>query len=169
LQYSTTLIIATLFIFLFALQLSVIFVHKSNAIEEQDNLFNKICHVYFLTGAPEIINQNACNFNHIDCIETINHVLQCNSNSTKSIPDDLIFNGFNINTNTGISNEEKPKSSSSNEEKPKSSDDNTIGSKCGSSANSTFHWYCHGTPHHCLKGEKDCELFGGRASDDDKD
>lgn len=37
-----------------------------------------------------------------------------------------------------------------------------IGAKCGNSGHDTFHWYCHGTYHHCLKGEHGWELFGGR-------
>ncbi|MGN6708646.1 MAG: hypothetical protein ACTHKF_04790, partial [Candidatus Nitrosocosmicus sp.] len=42
------------------------------------------------------------------------------------------------------------------------SDDSGSGAKCGSSGKSTFHWYCKGTHHHCLEGEQDCLLFGGR-------
>ena len=58
--------------------------------------------------------------------------------------------------------------SGSSSDNPKSSDsssggDNSgSGAKCGSSDHYTFHWYCKGTHHHCMKGEQDCLLFGGR-------
>ena len=45
-----------------------------------------------------------------------------------------------------------------------SGDTSSGGGKCGSSGKSTFHWYCEGTHHHCLKGEDKCLLFGGRQS-----
>jgi hypothetical protein len=44
-----------------------------------------------------------------------------------------------------------------------SGDTSSGGAKCGSSGKSTFHWYCEGTHHHCLKGEQNCLLFGGRS------
>jgi uncharacterized membrane protein YgcG len=44
-----------------------------------------------------------------------------------------------------------------------SGDTSSGGATCGSSGKSTFHWYCEGTHHHCLKGEQKCLLFGGRS------
>jgi hypothetical protein len=77
--------------------------------------------------------------------------------------------GDNTKPSTGGDNT-KPSTGGDNT-KPSTGGDNTkpstggsSGAPCGSSGKSTFHWYCHGTHHHCLKGEDKCELFGGRAS-----
>jgi hypothetical protein len=56
------------------------------------------------------------------------------------------------------SNDDKPKS---NDDKPKSSNSHA-GEKCGANGGNTKDWYCHGTHHHCAKGQNDCELEGGR-------
>jgi hypothetical protein len=36
------------------------------------------------------------------------------------------------------------------------------GEKCGANGGNTKDWYCHGTHHHCAKGQDNCELEGGR-------
>jgi hypothetical protein len=69
------------------------------------------------------------------------------------------------NDNQPKSNDDKPKSNDdkpkSNDDKPKSSNSHA-GEKCGANGGNTKDWYCHGTHHHCAKGQNDCELEGGR-------
>ncbi|MGN6623389.1 MAG: hypothetical protein ACTHKK_04535 [Candidatus Nitrosocosmicus sp.] len=66
-------------------------------------------------------------------------------------------------TNPSQSSPDKSSPSDSSSGSSTSGSDNSgSGATCGSSGKSTFHWYCKGTHHHCLEGEDDCLLFGGR-------
>jgi hypothetical protein len=82
--------------------------------------------------------------------------------------DNKIFDGVSAvdpDSSSGSSSGDTGSSSgsSSGDTGSSSGDNSSGGAKCGSSGKSTFHWYCEGTHHHCLKGEQKCLLFGGRS------
>jgi hypothetical protein len=45
---------------------------------------------------------------------------------------------------------------------PKSDNNPPAKEKCGANGGNTKDYYCHGTHHHCKKGQDMCELEGGR-------
>ena len=80
------------------------------------------------------------------------------------------------NSNSKPQQDDSPKSSNSgnsgkSDDSPKSSNSGNSGKSgnshagepCGSNGGNTKDWYCHGTHHHCAKGQDNCEFEGGRA------
>ncbi len=63
------------------------------------------------------------------------------------------------NSDSSKSGKDTPKSG---KDTPKSGGSSHSGEPCGSNGGNTKEWYCHGTHHHCAKGQDNCELEGGR-------
>jgi hypothetical protein len=78
-------------------------------------------------------------------------------------------NNNNAKTDNNKDNNAKTDNNKDNNAKTDNNKDNNAksgnshaGEKCGANGGNTKDWYCHGTHHHCAKGQNDCELEGGR-------
>ena len=83
-----------------------------------------------------------------------------NNNNNDNQPKSNDNNNNNNNDNQPKSNDNN--NNNNNDNQPKSNGNSHAGEKCGANGGNTKDWYCHGTHHHCAKGQNDCELEGGR-------